>query len=253
MIRRTEMNSPTLIWPLYISEFCRGINKFSSKSIMHDFILLISSREVRRLPAFHHVGREKAVGSLGIRGVHSVCFVPNHNCLFSQPLHCKMYWVKSSNESEAGKATGISSVCFLGRLTPSKYERPSLSFLPFLLSFEPSEPPSLICLLRVPRNSLYAWKENLPVGCLLPWKEKTFYSKGRTFANYGHSVPFFPPRVLSGKIKVSSQTHSAEKSVGIIEMLTSMGTFWWAVLPVPVRVLVHMGWQQSNRGGGAQT
>lgn len=38
--------------------------------------------------------------------------------------------VKISNESEAGKATGISSICFLGTPMPSKYQRPSLSFPP---------------------------------------------------------------------------------------------------------------------------
>lgn len=58
---------------------------------MHDFIFLISSREARRLPLFHHVGKEKAGSSLRIGGVHSICFVPNHNCLFSQTWHYKMY------------------------------------------------------------------------------------------------------------------------------------------------------------------
>lgn len=45
MIRWTEMNSPALIWPAYISDFCGRINKFTSKSIMHDFIFIISTGE----------------------------------------------------------------------------------------------------------------------------------------------------------------------------------------------------------------
>lgn len=83
------MNSPTLIWLAYISDFCRRINKFTSKSIMHDFIFIISTGEAPWLPAFHHVHRE--AGSLLKSDVHSVCFVPNHNCLYSQTQHYEMY------------------------------------------------------------------------------------------------------------------------------------------------------------------
>lgn len=32
------MNSPTLICLAYVSDFCEGINKFTCKSIMHDYI-----------------------------------------------------------------------------------------------------------------------------------------------------------------------------------------------------------------------
>lgn len=81
------MNSPALIWPAYISDFCRRINKFTWKSIMHDFIFIISTGEPPRLAAFHRVHRE--AGSSLKSGVHSVCVGPNH--LFSQTQHYKVY------------------------------------------------------------------------------------------------------------------------------------------------------------------
>lgn len=83
------MNSPALILLAYISEFCRRINKFTCESIMHDFIFIISTREDPWLPAFHRVHRE--AGSLLKSGIHRVCSVPNHNCLFSQIQHYKMF------------------------------------------------------------------------------------------------------------------------------------------------------------------
>lgn len=107
MIRWTEMNSPALIGPHYISDFCGRINKFTCKSIMHDFIFIISTRESPRLPAFHHVPthtqthkeKEKDAGSLFWSGIHTVCFVPNCNSLFShRQLSLKGFAVKISNE-----------------------------------------------------------------------------------------------------------------------------------------------------------
>lgn len=105
MIRWTEMNLLALIWPAYISDFCGRINKFTCKSIMHDFIFIISTR-VSSAPCFPscthtqtHTEKEKDAGSLFWSGIHGVWFVPNCNCLFShRQLSLKGFAVKISNE-----------------------------------------------------------------------------------------------------------------------------------------------------------
>lgn len=76
MIRRTEMNSPTLISPAYISEFWRRINKFSGVSIMHDFIFIISSGEARRPDCVSSCMQRKKAGSslkIGVSTLSALC------------------------------------------------------------------------------------------------------------------------------------------------------------------------------------
>lgn len=66
------------------------------------------------------------------------------------------------------QASVLSAFQACRRLENIKGLRYHFPFLREKLSFEPSEPPSRICLVQVPRNSLYAEKENIAADRLLP-------------------------------------------------------------------------------------
>lgn len=154
MIRWTEMNSPALIWPAYISDFCRGINKFTCKSIMHDFIFIISTREAPWLPRFSTVHAEELAARWSQPSTVSVlCQIITVYSAKHSIIKC--FAVKIYNETEIvkwnrrlltllsrhGEAPVISKTFFI----ISNYWK--------LLSFAPSEP-SLICLLQEPWKPL---------------------------------------------------------------------------------------------------
>lgn len=81
MISQTEMNSFASIVLAYISDFCRRINKFTCKSIMHEFVFIISTRESPRLWAFNPVQHRDAGSSFR----SDVCLFSTKLMLFIQP------------------------------------------------------------------------------------------------------------------------------------------------------------------------
>lgn len=160
---------------------------------------------------------EKKVGSslkIGMSTVSALCQIITVYSAKHGIIRCIAEEIY--NENDAGEATGFHSSCFLGTLKPSKYQRPSLSFLPpffrAILSFEPSEPPSLICLLQVPRRASLCLKRKHPCG--LPAAPRR---KDRLHKRSANCLPITDTvilsshpegcQVLSVKLKVSSQAY----------------------------------------------
>ena len=151
MIRWTEMNSAALICLAYISDFCRTINKFTCKSIMHDFIFIISTTEAPRLPAFHPLHTEKLAAHLSQAStVSALCQIVTVYSAKHSIIKC--FAVKNSNEIEIVKWSHRRPF-----ILPSRYGETRIISKTFsvvsnywkLLSFLSSEP-SLICWLQQP-------------------------------------------------------------------------------------------------------
>lgn len=138
------MNSPALILQAYISDFCRRINKFTCGSIMHDFIFILSTREVSTLSVFAGLHTLKLAVCWKL-AVHTVCAQPNSVYSAKRVRNC--ITVRLYNETVIVKRN-----C---RLPSRQAEATTISKSIFIICnywvlsvTEASEAPSLICLLQ---------------------------------------------------------------------------------------------------------